>query len=318
MGEKNLKYFFTIVDYNYILRGITLFRSFQKIKNKNENFIIITTDNKAFEILKNEPSLNIVNSVELESSELKKIKKSRKINEYCWTLKPIGIDYIFNKFENCKWATYLDSDSMIFKSFSNEYKESYDVILTPHRSKIDYFKKIEEKVGNFNAGFVAIKNSKNGNKILKFWKDKCLEWCSDIPDSKRYADQKYLNEIARKFNKVQTKPSLGLNLAPWNIATKENKLEINKDLIKHLSFYHMQGLKIFNKNIYNLYSDDFLVTNETYKSIYEPYINLLKSTYLEIRQINKSFMIKNEYFLNFKLIIKKLFLGMKNLKIILR
>ena len=84
----------------------------------------------------------------------------------------------------------------------------------------------------------------------------------------------------RKFNKVQTK-HLSVEFSSMEHCKKENKLEINKDLksIYLLSY----GLKIFNKNIYNLYSDDFLVTNETYKSIYKPYINLLKSTYLEIK-----------------------------------
>lgn len=316
MGEKKLKYFFTIIDYNYILRGITLFKSFQKIKEENEIFIIITVDNKAYDFLKNETSLNIINSEEFESNKLRNIKKLRKMNEYCWTLKPIGISYIFKKFKNCRWATYLDSDSMIFKSFSDEYKENFDAILTPHRCKIEYFKKIENKVGKFNAGFIAIKNSKNGNKILNFWKKKCLDWCSDIPDNKRYADQKYLNDIVKNFKKVQTKPSLGLNLAPWNIATKEKTLDVSKDIKKKLSFYHMQGLKIFNKNIYNIYSDDFLVTSEAYQNIYKPYIKLLRNTYFEIKKNNQNFTIKNELFFDLKLILKKIFLGMKNLKII--
>ena len=48
-------------------------------------------DNKAFDFLKNETSLNIINSEEFESNKLKNIKKLRKMNEYCWTLKPIGI-----------------------------------------------------------------------------------------------------------------------------------------------------------------------------------------------------------------------------------
>ena len=65
--------------------------------------------------------------------------------------KPIGIDYIFKKFLDSKWILYLDSDSMIYKSFSQEYKKNYDVILTPHRCQIEYFKEIENNVGNFNA-----------------------------------------------------------------------------------------------------------------------------------------------------------------------
>ena len=89
-------------------------------------------------------------------------------------------------------------------------------------------------MGNFNAGFIAFKNTTNGKNVLNFWKKKCLNWCFDIPDKSRYADQKYLNEIPKKFNKIQTKPSVGLNLAPWNIATNEKTLEIPEKLQKSL------------------------------------------------------------------------------------
>ena len=111
------------------------------------------------------------------------------------------------------------------------------LFLTPHRCKIKHFKNIEKKVGNFNAGFVAIKNSKNGNKVLQFWKKKCLDWCFDIPDDSRYADQKYLNDISKKFKNIQTFPSIGLNLAPWNIANKNQTLEISKVYISTYLFF---------------------------------------------------------------------------------
>ena len=311
-----MKYFFTIVNYNYVLRGLTLFKSFEKIRKKNERFIIITVDKQAYEILKKKKSVISIHSEEFESPELKKIRKNRKINEYCWTLKSIGIDYIFKKFSDCDWVTYLDSDSMIFKSFSKEYKKKFDVILTPHRFKIDYFKKMEDSVGNFNAGFIAFRNSKNGKKVLQFWKKKCLNWCFDIPDKIGYADQKYLNDIPKKFNNIQTKPSVGLNLAPWNIATNRKTLEISKILQKRLSFYHMQGLKIFNKNIYNIYSDDFLVKSEVFENVYKPYISLLKSIYFEIKKDNKNFKIQNEFSFSLRFVFKKIVFGLKNFKII--
>ena len=58
----------------------------------------------------------------------------------------------------------------------------------------------------------------------------------------------------------------------------------------------MQGLKIFNENIYNIYSDDFLVKNETFQSIYKPYINLLKQTYCEIKKDNQTLKSKMNFF----------------------
>ena len=145
---------------------------------------------------------------------------------------------------------------------------------------------------------------------------KCLDWCFDIPDDSRYADQKYLNDISKKFKNIQTFPSIGLNLAPWNIANKNQTLEISKSLHKYISFFHMQGLKIFNQYIYNIYSDDFIVKKNAYENIYKPYIILLKKTYLELKKENSSFKIKKEFVFNPKLILKKTIMGPKNLKII--
>ena len=45
-----MKYFFTIVNYNYVLRGLTLFKSFEKIKKKDERFIVITVDKKSNQV----------------------------------------------------------------------------------------------------------------------------------------------------------------------------------------------------------------------------------------------------------------------------
>ena len=124
---------------------------------------------------------------------------------------------------------------------------------------------MEDSVGNFNAGFIAFRNSKNGKKVLQFWKKKCLNWCFDIPDKIGYADQKYLNDIPKKFNNIQTKPSVGLNLAPWNIATNRKTLEISKILQKRLSFYHMQGFKIYNERIFCVYSYNYKISKNTYQ-----------------------------------------------------
>ena len=35
-----MKYFFTIVNYNYVLRGLALYKSFEKIRKKDERFIV--------------------------------------------------------------------------------------------------------------------------------------------------------------------------------------------------------------------------------------------------------------------------------------
>ena len=73
----------------------------------------------------------------------------------------------------------------------------------------------------------------------------------------------------------------------------------------------MQGLKIFNQYIYNIYSDDFIVKKNAYENIYKPYINFVKENIFGIKKENSSFKIKKEFVFNPKLILKKTIMGIK-------
>ena len=312
-----MNYFFSIIDKNYILRGLTLFKSFKPFLNTKNKFILVTVDTFSFEFIKkiNFKNLLIININEFSNKKLKKIRQDRKINEFCWTLKPISIEYIFYKFKNSKWVTYLDSDSMIYNDLGKCLDDKYDVLLTPHRASEKYCSKIVQNVGFYNAGFIAFKRSKNSFNALKFWKFKCINWCKDFPLNNRYADQKYLDVIPYKFKKVCTKPNIGLNVAPWNIANEKNELDINLEA-SELFFYHMQGLKIYNKYIYQIYSDNYEVNDKTFEVIYKPYIKLLKDTYDFLNTKSHLFYQKKEFDFDLNFIIKKIIYGRKNLKIV--
>ena len=215
-------------------------------------------------------------------------------------MKSISFDYLFKK-NKFNWILYLDSDSMVFSSLKKHLNDKYDLIIAPHNSVHTYFQSIEEKVGKYNAGFIAIRLNSNGKKILKFWKRKCLENCSNIPLKEIYGDQKYFNQIVKKFKKVNSSPFSGINLAPRNICDSSGKL--NYDGKTKIVFYHMQGFKIYNKNIFQIYSSNFSVSNLTYITIYKPYINLVKNTFSEFEKKKKlnffkkmSFQLLRDYY----------------------
>ena len=82
---------------------------------------------------------------------------------------------------------------------------------------------------------------------LDWWAERCYNHCSENAENGLYADQKYLNYFPNKFTKVNSNPPKGLNLAPWNICNQKRVLDMTKALNRDIIFYHMQGLKIFNK-----------------------------------------------------------------------
>lgn len=313
--NKVQNFFFTVIDKNYILRAFTLFKSI-KLFLKRDKFFIVCLDIDSYEFfrkIKKEEKLHPIFLEKTEIGIIKKITKNRPYNEFCWTMKSISFDYFSKNFE-CKWMIYLDSDSMVFSSINNHLDDDYDLIITPHRSKNNYFKLIEEKVGKFNAGFIAIKNNYNGKKILNYWKKKCIESCITTPTANKYGDQKYFDEIEKKFKRVNNSPYIGINLAPWNLCDRKGIINFDEEI--KVVFYHMQGLKIYNKNIYNIYSPNFKVSRKAYNIIYKPYLLLLKKSFSILKEYNLSFKQRNEFSINLKFIIKNFILKNCNVKII--
>ena len=59
----------------------------------------------------------------------------------------------------------------------------------------------------------------NGRRVLTWWKEKCMEWCFDIPEPDRMGDQKYLNGWPEKFPGVWELQHLGGGVAPSESGT---------------------------------------------------------------------------------------------------
>lgn len=306
--------FFTLIDKNYILRAYTLYNSIKEFL-ENDYFYIVCLDNKSYNFFKlvKHSNLKLLFINRTNKLLINRIRNSRPYNEFCWTMKAISFDY-FQKFKNNKWIVYLDSDSMVFSSINGYLDDNFDAIITPHRSRCNYFKSLEKKVGKFNAGFIAFRNSLNGKKILSYWKKKCLESVSSKPDNLIYGDQKYLNEIEHMFKKVNSDPFPGLNLAPWNLC--DNTGIINLNNINKIVFYHMQGLKIYNKYIYQIYSENFKVNKNTFERVYKPYIYLLRATYDDLIKLDGDFKQKKEIKIDLKFLMKNFLLKKNNIKII--
>lgn len=310
--------FSTIINKDYILRGLTLYKSLEAYLD-NDKFIIFCIDQESYDTLENYKSnkLLLIPTNVFEDNVLLKLKKIRKINEFCWTLKPFCLSYIFKKFKITKWAIYLDSDSMVFNYFTNVLDDNFDILITPHNPSNKDFLEILKDVGIYNAGFVGFKNTKNAKLALRWWSQKCKECCSGLVKKDSYADQKYLDKFPKKFNKVNSNSSNGLNVAPWNIMDNTNTLKITEKINQILVFYHMQGLKIYNKYIYDLYSDNYKVNKETYIKVYKPYIRLLKQTYKELTDLDRNFRQKKELKIDLKFLIKKLIIKNNNIKVII-
>ena len=129
-------------------------------------------------------------------------------------------------------------------------------------------------------GWVGARNDPEGIAVIKWWRERCIEWCHDYVDGDRFADQGYLDSFPRLFSRVAIIENIGANLAPWNIANYRIDVRDDHVLIDAdhpLVFFHFQGLRkglrwfIFNSH--RNYRAPF--SNAVRDHIYKPYVDEL-------------------------------------------
>lgn len=183
------------------------------------------------------PGMLVMSDEELENDELKELKRKRSPSEYCWTLKPLLLLNLYERFREVKIFVYVDTDIFFFDNPMKLFrgKERWHVLLTTH------------KVNRMtNGGFAAFRRGNNSYMALKWWKDRCIEWCCCKYDNGRFADQGYLDSMSEKFNGVKYINIPGVNVASWNYFQYDFSIidgNIHVNGIR-LIFYHFSGLRL--------------------------------------------------------------------------
>lgn len=290
--------FCTLFNSNYMSRGIAMYESL--LKNcKDFHLYIFAFDDRCSEFLKAQKYANmtVISLKEFEDPELLRIKPTRSAAEYCWTCTASTILYSIEKFglENC---TYVDADMLFYSDPIVLFNElgSKSVLITEHRYTKDYDQSATS--GKYCVQFVTFKNDFNGMKVLKWWREACIDWCYDRMEDGKFGDQKYLDDWTTKFEGVHELQHLGGGIAPWNVQQYSFELKNDQIIGKELSsgrkfevvFYHFHALKLFNDDMAMLTIKEYALTENVKKMIYGPYLRLLKDVRLKIVSADKSFV----------------------------
>ena len=273
--------FCTITSKSYLLQSMSLYSSL-KDKIDNFNLFICCMDEISFSVLSNLKLENtiIINVSKVEDMELLHVKETRSMQEYCWSIKAPLVLYILEKY-GIDSVIYCDADIFFFSDPMAIFKQwkDYDTLICPQRDRPEF-----EKVhGHFQAGFLGFRNRESSLAILNWWKNKCIEWCSDKPDiiMERWGDQKYLDKIPNLFYSIKILDDLGIDAAPWNLIIN-NDYKVYKDnntvLIddRELMVYHFGSMRIFDESVFDLWKLDHLIfSKEIIDNIYIPYLDVL-------------------------------------------
>jgi hypothetical protein len=220
-----------------------------------------------------------------ENKRLLSAKLTRSRAEYCWTCASSTIRYVFDEFK-IKECTYLDADIYFFSSPLPLFEEigNRSVLITAHNyaQKYNPNNSTERKYGKYIVQFVTVKNNKQGNKVLNWWIDRCIEWCYARIEEGKYGDQKYLETMMELFPEdVVCSKNAGAGLAPWNLLNYDFG-----DGIKNVIFYHFHGFKYFLNGFVQLTLYVYVIGSEAQELIYKPYLREFIKNMSLVRKFN--------------------------------
>jgi len=273
-------YFCTYFDSNYFYRGLALYNSIANKLAENDFIMwVLCLDDLTYDTLNvlNLRGLKPIRLIDFEAGDdsLLRAKSNRTIIEYYWTITPSLLLYIFGMADDVDVLIYLDSDMFLFSSPDQIIKElgSKSILITPH----DYSEEYQgvEAAGIYNVGLMGFKNNEDSIECLKWWRQRCIEWCYNRMEEGKIGDQGYLNDWPERFDNVTVCNNKGMSLAPWNI-TKYNihKNHIGQLLINDtpLCCYHFHQVTFINNMFCRLMSPRIELDKTMKELIYLPYI----------------------------------------------
>ena len=266
-----MEHYVTIFDSLFAPQGLTLQRSMENYAGKYTLWIVCVDDDiyDRFRII-DLPNVELLKLSELETVELKKVKSHRSIAEYCWTLTPFAISFVFNADTSVGRVTYIDADLWfmgspreIFNEFDNSGK---NVLITEHAYSPEYDQ--SRNSGKFCVQFLIFKRNKS-EIVRNWWEKQCIDWCYARFENGKFGDQKYLDDWPERFgNDVHVLRNKELILAPWNA----RRFPYSSSLI-----YHFHGLRLLANNE-ALISGNYLLPRPLVKFVYGKYIEELNNS----------------------------------------
>ena len=288
--------FCTLYNSDYSAKGLAMYYSLVE-HCSDFHLYIFAFDDMLVEALRkmNLEHVTVVTLKEFEDEELLRIKPTRTKGEYCWTCSSSIILYCLEHYglDNC---TYIDADLYFYSNPSVLLEEmgDNDVQITEHR----YTKKYDQSkdCGKYCVQFVTFKNTPNGLKILKWWRNACIDWCYNRKEDGKFGDQKYLDDWTERFEGVHVLQHLGGGVAPWNMQqyTFEEKFGgiVGRENATckefQLVFFHFHD--ILSRKIGNLRElttpSKYYMTRSAIHCIYDGYVAVLKQCYYKMKEMN--------------------------------
>jgi len=254
---------------------------------------VFAFDELAEEVLHklNLPNLTVVALRDFEDEQLLAVKKERTRAEYCWTSTSSTILYVL-KTLNESHCTYLDADMLFYANpqllLDEVEATNSSVLITSHR----YTRRYDQSFlrGTYCVQFMYFKHDEAGLKVLKQWRNDCLEWCYARVEEGKFGDQKYLDNWIAEFDGVHEMRHEGGGLAPWNVQQYQLSADGNRVIRKDTKldftvvFFHFHGLQLFENGKFIAAPRSYSLAAPVRSRFYNPYVKRLKELNAELQK----------------------------------
>lgn len=281
----------TLYNSLYLDKGLVLYDSLCECA-KDFKLYVLCMDDKCYEVLTDlhqEHHIPIrLSDFEEGDEEMLIAKGNRSMGEYCWTCSSSFIRYVLYNFHE-PICTYIDADMYFYHDpqvlIDEMLNAGKSVMVTPHRFP-RHSEKMAVQVGLYCVEFNTFCNTPESLESLTYWRNRCLECCSNLGDGIHWGDQKYLEELRNNFPCVYVCQNNGAGVAPWNIMLYSSpSAQEGEDMVHFnqcgkdipLVFFHFQSVRylsrqLINSNIKTSRSIDLSLVD----SLYYPYLKKIE------------------------------------------
>jgi hypothetical protein len=289
-----MRYFCTLFDSGYLLKGIAMLQSLKQ-HCPDAHVYVLCMDEAAKKIIEELalPDVICISLTAIEDDELRAVKKDRGVAEYCWTLSPCLPWHVLEKNPAIDFITYLDADLLFYSAVQPLFDEIGDasIAIIEHR----FTPRLQDRAvnGRFCVEWVSFRRDQQGMACLARWREQCIEWCYYRLEDGKMGDQKYLDEWPERYSSCHILQHPGAGIAPWNYA--QYSFGSNKDGFitvqgAPLIFYHFHQFQLLDNGKFDRLSSFYTAECKEPSAIYDRYETLLKSILLQVRVIAPDFV----------------------------
>lgn len=242
--QSETEHFVTLFDKNFLPMGMALHSSLLQHAQPFHLWVLCMDEMVEKQLIQLAlPNVTLIPLREVETEEMLAVKPGRTAAEYCWTMTPFTPKLVFDRDPSVQRVTYLDADLYFFDApqilldeFSTSQKH---VMITDHNYAPEYDQ--SKTSGRFCVQFMTFRRTDEGQRVMKWWQDRCIEWCFARYEKGKRGDQMYLDSWPIQFGaEVHILAQQDKTLAPWNVA---HVLEVKRSLERPV-FFHFHGFRI--------------------------------------------------------------------------